>query len=340
MKQLLVMVAGLVMTMTAQAASFDCAKAGTKVEYLICDTPAISKLDDELNAAYKAALQNQPQENAIKQAQKQWVKERNSCSDVACVAQAYEARLQGLSSASEESISKPKQKRHFIVTKGEGWSVCESYARYLNSLPENDAYPVCDLKLSPDFPDLKEPDWEVMDIPSHLEVVYNIEKILSPSDHDRPVDTFEHWKIVYEQQIRNGEASPRLRRTHLALLDNAPVETILAYEPDRNSCEKRIKKTKLVDANRTSLFLWDEHEQKIQTNISRIAFAGLPRELLLYQGKPFTFWVGWETTSSNNILAYVKVNHFKKVGAEPYANLFSCQINFDVPHELIARIIK
>lgn len=326
------------MTLSAQAVSFDCAKGATNVEKLICGDAALSKLDEELNTAYKTALHDGQQADTVKQAQRHWMTERNNCADAACVKGAYEARLQAISSG--KHVSNPKQKHRFTVTKGEGYAVCESYARFLNSLPDEEAFPICYPKLSPSFPDLKEPDWEELDISAHLELAYSIEKILSPSDHDRPVDTFNHWKTVYEQQIRDGEASPRLRRTHLVLLDNAPVETILAYEPDRNSCEKWIKKMRYVDANRTSLFLWDEHEQKVQAYISSIAFAGLPRELLLFQGKPFTFWIGWEPPSSASVLGYFKVNHFKKVGAEPYANLFSCQINFDVPRELYERIIK
>jgi uncharacterized protein len=39
---------------TAQAASFDCSKAQSKIENLICDNPEISKLDNELNTLYKA----------------------------------------------------------------------------------------------------------------------------------------------------------------------------------------------------------------------------------------------------------------------------------------------
>src|SRR5215472_14292419 len=41
---------------TSQAASFDCAKAQTKVEKLICSNPTLSKADDALAAAYKKAM--------------------------------------------------------------------------------------------------------------------------------------------------------------------------------------------------------------------------------------------------------------------------------------------
>ncbi len=88
----------LILAPSAQAASFDCVKATTKVENLICASAELSKLDDDLNAAYKNALQDEKQADAIRQAQKQWMKERNHCSDARCVKQTYESKIQNLSS--------------------------------------------------------------------------------------------------------------------------------------------------------------------------------------------------------------------------------------------------
>lgn len=77
----------------AQGASFDCGKAGTKVEHIICDDPEISKLDEELAIAYKAAVKDKTRGGAIKQAQKRWMRERNGCADAKCVKGTYEKRL-------------------------------------------------------------------------------------------------------------------------------------------------------------------------------------------------------------------------------------------------------
>ncbi|MBI1175144.1 MAG: hypothetical protein GC139_07755 [Sideroxydans sp.] len=248
----------LFIALSSQAASFDCAKARTKVEYMICDNPELSRLDDELAASYKMVLQDKSKAEEIKQEQKRWLKERNNCLDAGCVKNTYELRMGQLAAPPKKAVAQEKSEPRFRVTEGKGYSVCENYAKFLNSLPDEEAYPICHLTLSSSFPDLKEPDWGEMDIQSHLGLVYEIEKILSPSAHDRPVDTFEHWKAVYEQQIRTGEALPRLRRTHLALLNKAPVETILAYEPDRDVCEKDIKTYGYpLRAMHTWLYLWN-----------------------------------------------------------------------------------
>jgi uncharacterized protein YecT (DUF1311 family) len=78
---------------TAQAASFDCAKAASKVEKIICGDAELSKLDEESNAAYKAALQDEKQADTIRQAQKRWLKVRNECADEICVRDVYLTRL-------------------------------------------------------------------------------------------------------------------------------------------------------------------------------------------------------------------------------------------------------
>lgn len=83
----------LALAMAAQAASFDCAKASTNVERMICGNAELSKLDDELLAAYRTALQDETQADFTKHTQKLWMKLRNACSDVACVKDQYTARL-------------------------------------------------------------------------------------------------------------------------------------------------------------------------------------------------------------------------------------------------------
>ena len=83
----------LMLAVSAQAASFDCAKVQSKVEHLICDDPEISKLDDEMAAAYKVAVQDQRNADSIRLAQKHWLKARNGCEEAVCIKDAYLTRL-------------------------------------------------------------------------------------------------------------------------------------------------------------------------------------------------------------------------------------------------------
>lgn len=80
---------------TTVAQSFDCGKAGTKVEKMICDTPAIGALDSEMGRTYKAARASLSEDDKIRfrDAQRAWLKERNRCTEPECVYAAYVDRL-------------------------------------------------------------------------------------------------------------------------------------------------------------------------------------------------------------------------------------------------------
>jgi uncharacterized protein len=53
-----IVLGGLVLQGAAQAASFDCAKAQSKVEKIICADAELSKLDEDLATAYWLAIRN------------------------------------------------------------------------------------------------------------------------------------------------------------------------------------------------------------------------------------------------------------------------------------------
>ena len=78
----------------AHAASFDCTKARSQVEHLVCDTPALSQLDETLATTYRAALSNDP---ASRQRQLTWLREtRDRCNDAPCLAAAYQTQIQAM----------------------------------------------------------------------------------------------------------------------------------------------------------------------------------------------------------------------------------------------------
>jgi len=145
----------MAMVVSAQGASFDCAKAGTKVEQAICDNPEISKLDEELAASYKAALKDHTQANTIKQAQRQWLKERNRCEDVVCVKQIFEVRLSELKKLLA-AMSKPNTK--YVMISGKGQAICEQVFKQMNEGPE-----LCALDLLATIPGVELPKWKKLD---------------------------------------------------------------------------------------------------------------------------------------------------------------------------------
>lgn len=81
---------------TTIAASFDCTKAGTQVERLICSTPILSELDVALAQNYRNMRASNIGDGAsthIVQTQREWMRQRNTCSSADCIERIYRKRL-------------------------------------------------------------------------------------------------------------------------------------------------------------------------------------------------------------------------------------------------------
>lgn len=101
----------------AQAASFDCTKASTNVEILICKTPSLSRSDEELSAIYKQAVAVAINPDAVKQEQRNWIaRMRNKCSNAQCLAVAYATRRLVLAaSLTQDAASRPPAGQLLLV---------------------------------------------------------------------------------------------------------------------------------------------------------------------------------------------------------------------------------
>jgi len=80
----------------AFSASFDCRKAASATEKLICDDAGTSTLDDKLKQTYTTALATvaPSSKKALIEEQRHWITyTRDVCQDKACLQQAYTARI-------------------------------------------------------------------------------------------------------------------------------------------------------------------------------------------------------------------------------------------------------
>jgi uncharacterized protein len=79
---------------SAAAASFDCKKARTTAEKLICATPELSRADEELGRQYKAARAATRDAKELRETQQRWIRtRRDTCADAACMLAAYRRRI-------------------------------------------------------------------------------------------------------------------------------------------------------------------------------------------------------------------------------------------------------
>jgi uncharacterized protein len=82
----------------AQAASFNCTKASTIVESLICKDSSLSKKDLQMSSLYQKALQDLPRsmQRELRDEQNDWLSARDSCSDLECLELLYSKRIYDL----------------------------------------------------------------------------------------------------------------------------------------------------------------------------------------------------------------------------------------------------
>ena len=79
------------------AASFDCTKAATKSEKLICVDQQVSAADEQLAELYRRILEQSSDKENVKKEQRNWIKaQRDACPDTSCMLKAYQARIAAL----------------------------------------------------------------------------------------------------------------------------------------------------------------------------------------------------------------------------------------------------
>jgi len=94
------------MPLLAWPASFDCQKARSAVEKMVCADPELSKLDAQLEQTYQGALNTVASQvkankttadapSKLVKEQKNWITyQRNICTDAACLREVYQARIE------------------------------------------------------------------------------------------------------------------------------------------------------------------------------------------------------------------------------------------------------
>ena len=100
MKRIFWLVLGLMTQLTvAQAASFDCGKAQSDVEKMICASSELQMLDLQLYNAYSRTVRLSAKDDNVRASQLDWLREsRNKCMTNECLVKAYNARIASLES--------------------------------------------------------------------------------------------------------------------------------------------------------------------------------------------------------------------------------------------------
>lgn len=116
----------------AGAASFNCSKAQSNIEHMICGSPTLSQLDDELAALYREALSKVSDPADLRVIQRSWItNSRDRCKDSQCVESAYRIKLVDLQSR----IPAPGQAAAAHVSKGNTEPIKPNLTDVSSSIP-------------------------------------------------------------------------------------------------------------------------------------------------------------------------------------------------------------
>ena len=128
--------------LTANAASYECAKASTNIERKICSNTQLSQLDDILAKIYKtlmSSLVGESPKKELKNDQRNWIRERNLCSNVSCIQDAYNSRIEELC-RNLPLLQNNQECKSILDSQGSGL--------YINSGSQNEARPKTQAKLN------------------------------------------------------------------------------------------------------------------------------------------------------------------------------------------------
>lgn len=331
----------LLLATNGQAASFDCDKAQSTVERMICAEPELSHLDEQLAARYRSVREALSDQGALKSEQLDWLKERNHCYTKACLVMRYReriARLEQLAGEDEEPEGKPR----YRLVAGKGYSICETFLKHLNSLPTNAPPMICNIRPNPAYNavtrddwDITQPDWEALDVQENLHLIYAAEMEYPPYsvyryDQDKELPTFEEWKADFDARISAGKIHPKLYRTRLALNEEGRVETLIGYEPEPEACERNLPKYEWsTRSGGKHIFVFnDDPEEPVKTIHGNVGSDFL-LTVLRYRGKYYFAWGGGDGPKKGFIQISIPssgtlLNHPKE-----YVLQFRCEYEID-----------
>lgn len=173
---LLFVVLPLCVGINVQAASFDCAKATTKVEKLICADPELSKLDEEMADLYKKTLATSPIPDDYQPHQNWWLQKRNRCEDAACIQKLYSWRTTYLrmdlrAVEKHYNTGGPRYPAGYIMTQGKGYLICDAYKKQLDTLGKIFETDFAEgQQLVWKIPGIEEAAWQDLDVETNLDL--------------------------------------------------------------------------------------------------------------------------------------------------------------------------
>jgi uncharacterized protein len=155
---------------TVYGASFDCAKAQTKVEKMICANKDLSDWDSLMAQSYQLDMLWKSQIEWVKRTQISWLKQRNKCQNVVCLKKTYLDRIYELDNPPGHEgywVNDP-----YNLTIGQNSRLCKALLKRLNSFSWRSNQ--CSWNVIGTFKGFSQPPWQELDPDQHLILIYKL----------------------------------------------------------------------------------------------------------------------------------------------------------------------
>ena len=256
--------------------SFNCTKADTKIEKMICSYLKLAEFDFISTREYAKALMKNIDPLRLTQLRDNWSDSHNICSNKPCPVAFYKSRLALLSSVADDRSSSKKKitktikqtnQSQFKLFKDTGWAVCYDLLAYYNKKrPPAESYG-CEFQFDHNAPQLSWPQWHELKVEDHLKEIYAIESHLV---YPQSLPNFDVWQNQFLADMRRGVTwqkkaegkrvpvlfHPRLRQTKVRFQSERQLETVLGYTRNlmaEELCKENVKEclplTKLKECN-------------------------------------------------------------------------------------------
>jgi hypothetical protein len=275
----------------------------SKAERAICADPALSRLDDELGTAYRAALEEATDKPRLRREQRVWLKDRDSeCqANTECFTEKTWQRISALADYLSLGSEPPKHACYRIV-RGARFAMCRAFTKNLNQLCAG--RPVtCTRELHPDFKnDFRYPDWNELKPAEHLEIIAEIVRSLArrPDSPSCKGQCEEQWREQQWQEHRPeltkrlAAGKVKLWRTRIDL--DPPLHPDPGYKP-RAELVYRLEASECGIEDRTpayvlrgppALMVLDENTGKFDPDFAAgLISRGL--DIIYYKGRVHLF---------------------------------------------------
>jgi uncharacterized protein len=297
MKCILYLFGLLALALPAQAASFDCAKASTKIEKIICGSSNVSSVDEDVELAYLRALERTEDRQKLMQDQRNWLKNvRNACPDADCLFKAYAIREGDLDAIPTHKCYWLEPPRKDSAGKRPPVEpICHAMEANLNQFCDQPPM-VCGLKIAPKFSQqLTLPSWVPLDLEANRAL---IKEFVHAPDEGRKNQYSEALWVEKQSQLDAAFAKGHITfaQAQLDLYNLGKPQT--AYRLDYGNCQAdnpQLKDTAQWGMAIHHAEVITQHAPEIVRSLFKEYFplqSGSLNEVFLYEGKVYDYIIG------------------------------------------------